>query len=281
MRNLFPVLLLGLALVGCNNDGAEQTSQTTSESTDANNTTLAASDQNQEAEIRKLIEQLVFSEGDASNHPIVNPNMKIVDADGNAQPINGESDEAEKQRQKFNACQEAFNKLYEMKEAAIPILVEHLDDERQSINFRNHYTGNSVGHACYWNIYLQLVDRPEDYSEYGYSRKGRDGENHPKPYWQGTPFDDDGGLKEWLAKNKSLNYVEMQIECLQWLLDREKEIGASDADSYFLNILPLEIRILERRMENGEDVEIELERLLKIRDQKLVDQIPKELLPEN
>ena len=73
----------------------------------------------------------------------------------------------------------------------------------------------------------------------------------------------------------------MQIKCLQWLLDREKKIGVADADSYFLNILPLEIRILERQSENGDDVKKELGRMVKILDNKLIDQIPKELLPEN
>jgi hypothetical protein len=276
MRQFVYLLLICAFLAGCKNDTVEHASQDSTEST-----TLIETPKDQEAEIRKLIEQLVFSDDDASNQPIVNPNMKIADSEGNVRPINGESDNAEKQREKFNSCQEAFSKLYELKAAAIPFLVEYLDDKRQSINFRNHHTGNSVGHACYWNIYFQLVDQPKDYSEYGYSRKGRDGKDHPKPYWEGTPFDDDGGLKEWLSKNKSLNYVEMQIKCLQWLLDHEKTIGASDADSYFLNILPLEIRILERRMENGDDVQNELKRLVNIRDKKLADQIPKELLPEN
>ncbi|WP_145390249.1 hypothetical protein [Stieleria neptunia] len=223
----------------------------------------------------------MYSDDEASNQPVVNPNIKIADSNGNVRPINGDSEDAEKKRQKFNSCQEAFTKLYELKDAAIPLLVEHLDDKRQSINFRNHYMGNSVGDACFWNIYFQLVDQPRDYSKYGYSRKGRDGENHPKPYWEGTPFDDAGGLKEWLDANKELNYLEMQIECVQWLLDREKLIGASDADSYFLNILPLEIRILERRLENGDDVKAELDRLIEIRDKRLEDQIPKKLLPDN
>lgn len=132
-----------------------------------------------------------------------------------------------------------------------------------------------VGIHAYFNAV------PPTSSRYGISRKGCDGEDHPKPYWDGTPFEDAGGLKEWLDKNKNLNYVEMQIECLQWLLDREGEIGAPDAYSYFLNVLPLEIRILEHRSKNGDDVKTELNRLIKIRDDKLVDQIPKELVSGN
>ena len=135
--------------------------------------------------------------------------------------------------------------------------------------------------ACYYNIYFQLQDCPRGYSRYGYSRKGRDGEQHPQPYWVGTPFDDEGGLKAWLEKNSDLNYVEMQISCLRWLLDREKEIGVPNAGSYFINILPLETRILERRLENGDDVATELASLKEIQDRKLVKKVPADLLPEN
>lgn len=281
MRKLTIIFLLGVVITGCNVDSTQEKSANEPNSKNgANDKQAVVPDEQQEAEIRRLIEQLVLSAEPAGNQPIINPNMKIVDADGNATPISGVSDAAEKHRQKFNACQEAFNQLGALKGLAIPILVEHLDDKRQSINFRNHRLGNSVGDACYWNIYFQLVDQPDDYSEYGYSRQGRDGENHPKPYWEGTPFDDGGGMRAWLSENKELNYREMQIKCLQWLLDKETEIGASDADSYFLNILPLEIQILERRAENGEEVNDERARLKKIRDGRLADQIPKELLPD-
>lgn len=104
----------------------------------------------------------------------------------------------------FGGCQDAFQKLSEQEDAAFPVLVKHLDDKRQSINFRNHFSGNSVGDACYWIIYFQLQDRPRGYSRYGYSRFGRYGKGCPKPYYEGTPFDDAGGLQEWLAANEKL-----------------------------------------------------------------------------
>ncbi len=72
----------------------------------------------------------------------------------------------------------------------------------------------------------------------------------------------------------------MQIKCLQWLLEKEKKIGVQTRTSYSLNILPLEIRILERRKQNGDDVNDQLARLVRIRDDKLTDEIPKELLPD-
>lgn len=225
---------------------------------------VTAANDAQEAEIRQLVEQLVFANRDATNQPVISP---------------GITDDSEDYRKRFETCQKAFQKLSEFKGLAFPILIEQLDDKRQSINFRNHHMGNSVGDACYWNIYIQLQDRPRDYSRYGYSRKGRDGKDHPKPYWEGTPFDNAGGLRKWLKVNTDLTYLEMQIKCLKWLLDREKQIGASDADSYFVNILPLEIRILQRRKENGENVGLELRHHQKVRDEKLVAEIPQELLP--
>ena len=87
-------------------------------------------------------------------------------------------------------------------------------------------------------------------------------------------------MNKWLQKNKESSYVEKQIKCLKWLLEKEKAIGACDADSYFVNILPLEIRLLERRLEAGEKVEQELERLRKVKKKKLVNEIPSALLPD-
>lgn len=232
----------------------------------------------QEAEIRALVEQLVYAAGQASNEPVMNPGMKIYDADG--KEVKPAADlKAEEYRKRFETCQNAFRKLSEFKAAAFPVLIEHLDDKRQSINFRNHFMGNSVGNACYWIIYFQLQDRPDNYSSYGLSRTGRDGQQHEKPYWDGTPFDEAGGLKQWLQSNKHLTYVEMQIQCLQWLLNREKKIGACDAESYFVNILPLEIRILERRQQSGENVEAELARMKRVMATRDASSIPADLLP--
>ena len=245
MRKLMAVLFLCIVTSGCETESSRQ-----HEVSGVNRPQIGDANQAQERRIRELIQQLVFADRPANNQHVVNPNMKIV-VDGTSTTVGGESEDADKRRQRFNVCLEAFNELYEMKPLAIPYLVEHLDDERQSIDFRNHYVGNSVGDACYWNIYYQLVDQPEDYSEYGWQREGRDGKDHPKPYWEGTPFGDLGdseALKQWLKENRNLSYEEMQIKCLQWLLDRERLIGLSDADSYFLNILPLEIRILELRL---------------------------------
>ena len=223
---------------------------------------LAASPE-QEARIRQLIDQLVFAPNSATNQPVLSPGIR---------------DDSEEYRQRFQRCRQAFAELTKLKDLAFPLLVEHLDDQRQSINFRNHVADNSVGSACYHILYFQLQDRPPGYSRYGYMRLGRDGQRHVQPYWSGTPFDE-VGVKQWLADNQHLNYAEKQIKCLNWLLAEEKKIGAADAESYFINILPLEIQILKRRQENGEDVANELRRLREIKEKKIIDEVPSELLP--
>lgn len=217
----------------------------------------------QRAQISALIEDLVFENKPANNQPVYSP---------------GVEDESVEYQQRFKKCQDAFAELSALKEVAFPQLVEHLSDERQSINFRNHDLRNSVGAACYFIIYYQLQDRPDDYSSYGFQRQGRDGMLHPKPYWEGTPFDDAGGVQQWLELNKELSYPEMQIKCLRWLLEREKAIGISDAESYFVNVLPLEVRILERRLENGEKVGSELRGQRKILRDKDASGIPAGML---
>lgn len=72
----------------------------------------------------------------------------------------------------------------------------------------------------------------------------------------------------------------MQLECLNWLLEREKQIGAPDAESYFENILPLEVRILERKLEAGANVGTQLERLRAALREKDTRVIPEALLPD-
>lgn len=220
----------------------------------------------QEAEIDALIEQLVFRDGKAQNQPVLSP---------------GVVDTSAEYSQRFRACREAFEKLAAFKDFAFPMLVEHRNDERQSLNFRNHSLENSVGYACYLVIKNQLEDIPENYSEYGYQRKGRDGKNHPKPYWTGSVFSDAGGLLKWLKANKDLSYPRKQEQCLRWLLAKEKVIGACDAESYFINVLPLEIQILKRRLEAGDNVSDELHKMQRILAERDTITIPADLLPNH
>jgi hypothetical protein len=230
----------------------------------------------QEVEIRKLIEQLVMS-------PVANPKRKPgstvppEQSDPFADAV--DSGDAEEQRRRVAVCRKAYMQLAAFKELAIPFMLEHLEDQRPSVPFQNHWKGSTVGDACYRNIRDQLEDLPSDYS-YVYSRIGRDGKMHVKPYWVNSGELSQEGLREWMKRHGGLSYTEKQIKCLSWLLAEERKIGACDPESYFKNILPLEIRILHRRVELGEDVGIQLERLQKVLKEKNADAVPSELLPE-
>lgn len=233
----------------------------------------------QEVEILKLIEQLVFI---PVAKPEADPGPKTVPKRKSDDPFAGveETPEiTEENRKRASACREAFKQLTAYKGLAFPFMVEHLEDKRPSLHFHGHWKHHDVGAACYWNIRYQLEDMPGDYSSYGYARKGRDGESHVVPYYQypgQLPID---GLKKWLAENAALSYTEKQIKCLRWLLEEEKKIGACDPESYFENILPLEIRILQRRAQLGDDVQVELKRQQQILREKQTNAIPPELLP--
>lgn len=228
-----------------------------------------------EEHMKRLVELLACRKNDAAPEPIAEPSKS--------------SDSLETEIKWYRTLK-AFERFAEYQASSIPILVAHLDDNRASVGFRsNHYKSNTVGNACYENIAHQLQDRPQGYSRgVGYMRKGRNGEDHVTPHGESTPFNEfyekDGlphnDLKKWLEANKDLSYPQMQIKCLTWLLEKEKAIGAPDAESYFINILPLEIQILKRRLECGEKVQAELASLERRLKEKRADEIPHELLPE-
>ena len=123
----------------------------------------------QEVRIRALIEQLVLVDRDAPDPKKLMEKMRKGQVEESLPPMSPElqdkPDPAYKKR--FNGCHEAFKKLSEIGIQAFPYLVEHLDDKHQSIPFRNHSLQQSVGDACYWNIYYQLHDTPNDSAKAG------------------------------------------------------------------------------------------------------------------
>ncbi|MES2923001.1 MAG: hypothetical protein V4819_15710 [Verrucomicrobiota bacterium] len=175
---------------------------------------------------------------------------------------------------------DAFKRLIAFNELAFPILASHLDDERPSRMHWNHTFARTVGALCYRVIHDQLTEFPEDYSQYGLRRTGRDGKGHQKPYWGSAPYDESGGLGKWLEQNQNLSYPEKRIKCLNWLLDGEKKIGVIDPEGYYENILPLELAILELKASTGQDVANDLARVRKLAKMRPANQVPKELLPD-
>lgn len=232
----------------------------------------AVASEDEAAAIQSLIEQLWFQTLSKPNE------FGIVRDPANPMGAAREDATSREDRRRSLRCRLAFDMLTDLKDLAFPFLMGHHDDTRLSPDFHGHLRESSVRISCYLIVRYQLEDYPADYGRYGYQRKGRDGQAHVVPRYSECPFDMDG-IRGWLKENEGLSYAGKRIRALQWSLSQEKKIGASDADGYFENILPLEIRILERREEMGENVAAELRRLEEVRDKKLVELIPKELLP--
>ena len=63
----------------------------------------------------ELVDQLVLTEGKASNEPVLSP---------------GVADKSPEYTQRFKKVQDAFGKLTELKVKAFPVLVKHLEDKQ-------------------------------------------------------------------------------------------------------------------------------------------------------
>lgn len=255
----------------------------------------------QEAEIRKLIEDFVITEKEKQTEAAEEDRYEKAEAEvekeakSHPDPVFGgfikqpnsyeTSPEILAELRGYTKVRtEAFKRLTAFSELAFPVLVSHLDDERPSRMHWNHTFVKTVKGMCYRVIHDQLTEFPPGYSQYGWQRTGRDGEGHVKPYWAGSPYDEFGergaGLAKWLQQNENLTYPEKRIKCLNWLLDGEKKIGVIDPEGYYENILPLELAILELKAEAGQDVADELARAREVAKTKPASQVPKELLPD-
>ena len=242
----------------------------------------------QEAEIRKLIEDFVISEKEQRMEAAEQARSEKARADAkktgdaNYDPFASDTPpEVFKELRGYSQTREnAYKRLTEFKELAFPILAAHLDDKRPSLKIWNHIIVKTVGQVSYRVIHNQLMDTPDDYSEYGLQRIGRDGKLHEKPYWNDNCYDESDDLGEWLLRNQGLSYIEMRVKCLNWLLAEEKKIGVIDPNGYYVNILPLERAILELKAEAGEDVARELARVRNLSKTTPGNKVPKELMPD-
>lgn len=180
----------------------------------------------------------------------------------------------------YQKVQNAYQKLKDYQVKSLPLLVQHLKDKRSSLSFPYGAMGGrfTVGNACYWNIYSQLVDLPEEYSRHGYSRLGRGGKIYRQPQDCANLFDHAGGIDQWLKQNSHFCYIEMQIQSLKWLLSEEKKIGIPKPEFYFLYILPLEIQILRKQKLMGLPVDEELSQLTQALQEGNPSIVPKDLL---
>lgn len=229
----------------------------------------AVASEEEAAAIRKLIDQLWMDV------------VPRTEKSGDSPPENPydipEDDITRENRRRAKRCALAFERLSNLGELAFPFLIEHLEDKRPSVDFHGHLRDRFVGTACHLIIRYQIEGYPEDYGQYGYQRIGKDGGLHVVPRNRSdSPFWD---IRNWLESNRDVSLAGKRIRAMEWALDQERKIGAFGAEGYYVNILPLEIGILERKAELGADVGGELKRLKKIRDERKEESEPRELLP--
>lgn len=297
-----PVALIAIAMLanGALLSGESQQDRSSTDSIPSSDPSKMPAGQataEQAAEIIKLIEDFVITENErlaeaedeiriekahteAKSHIPEDPDPFSGKVDPEEIPNELPPEVLEKRRNYQKTRDNAFDKLAAYKDLAFPFLAAHLGDERPSRKWWNHSYAKTVGNMCYRVIHDQLTDKPNGYSEYGYQRIGRDGEGHVKPCWNSTPYEESGGLKNWLEQNQNLSYTEKRIKCLTWMLDEEKKIGVIDHRGYYVNILPLELGILQLRAEAGQEVANELTRVRNLIKTRPANQVPKELMPD-
>ena len=184
------ILFVALLLGGCGN-GASQSR--------LNEGALASAE-----EIEALIEQLAISDEPAAHAPVFSPTPDTPRTDPRV------------------IAYQAADKLKSYGRHAFPYLLNHLDDRRQSIAFRNEIP-HSVGLSCYRIIEMQVLRLPKDY-HVTYQRAGTDGEIHTSPsFAEAELFQPD--ITTWLAEREDQSLADMQIEALEWLIEREERIG--------------------------------------------------------
>jgi hypothetical protein len=148
----------------------------------------------------------------------------------------------------------ARQKLLQLSTDAFPVLIEHLNDKGYCRSVEGAVlSGHSVGRECFEIIEEQVVVSGMSYK----SRKGSDGEWHV--HWRYfTQFSDGGkalytaeGMRRWWKEHKHQSLREMQIEAVQWGIDREQKIGFrcdKDKEEY---LHPLQAKLKDLRCAPG------------------------------
>jgi hypothetical protein len=116
-------------------------------------------------------------------------------------------------RKKQEKIRRAYNELNANVEAALPVLIKYIDDERFSYVYEDGWSGayvkQSVGGACR----EILFGRVELYHQHTTS-------------WSGPPFSslesfiykERGGLEKWWQKRKGKPLADLQLEALEWAI---------------------------------------------------------------
>ena len=113
---------------------------------------------------------------------------------------------------------------------AFPHLLEHLDDNRESVELQRLNRRQYVGEACYCIIAYQILDIPPNYA-FPIFRTGADGKSHARPFAVEQDLFDSSTITAWLKQRESEPLAALQVEALEWLLEQEDKIGYPDYKS--------------------------------------------------
>jgi len=183
-----------------------------------------------EAKVVALINKLAISDKPAANSPVFAPDPDTPRTDKRIIAYNAASD------------------LKKFGKKAFPLLLVHLEDNRQSVAFRRSIP-HDVGLACFCIIEDQILNLPSDYRGSFY-RKGKDGKSHPRPcFLEPGPFTS-ANVNQYLSKRKHMSLEEMQIEALQWLIKKEEAIGFQNEKdkSMFLEPLKRQVQKVKKKL---------------------------------
>ena len=219
------ILSLGFLLVSCERPTAQSGGTTGPPSIPLPAAEAKVADRHRE--IDELIEKLAISDEPAGDEPVYTPDLETPRTD------------------KRVIAYEAAEKLREYGKAAFAQLLARRHDKRQSVAFRR-VIPHTVGLACYCIVEDVIYNLPEDYRGSFY-RKGGDGEMHERPRFLAPGIFDEDTVEAWLRVRHDKTLTELQIEALEWLIDKEKNIGFPTERDREKFLLPLERQVSRLR----------------------------------
>ena len=181
--------------------------------------------------IEALIEKLAISQEPASYSPVYTPSRDAPRTDRRV------------------IAYAAAEELKRRGRVAFPYLLRHLGDRRQSVAFRR-VLPSTVGGACFCIVRSRIFALPEDYRGSMF-RIGADGKRHERPYFSGPALFDPSTLEGWLKEREDRSLEQMQLEALEWLIAREKEIGFRTEEDRDRFLRPLERQLRRTRKKDA------------------------------
>ncbi len=162
---------------------------------------------------RRTAEDLILQLRSANKNP--NPN---------GEPFIGLPEDYDWEAQK--EVTDARRKLVALGKDAFPALIDHVDEPAYSLSFSTAIMrAFSVGEVCFMILKDQV-----DLGEMNYKfRPGSDGKDHVfKGYFSqfsGGRWYSQDGLRTWWRGHRQMTLREMQVEALQWRIERERAVG--------------------------------------------------------